>query len=157
MIIKPAELDALDRRILNVLQEDGRLQNVDLAEKVGLSASACLRRVRALEEAHVIDRYVAVLDRTKVGYGMTLFTRVWLKGQDEKTTDNFSAAVRDMPEVTECYMMAGDCDFMLQVAVADLDAYRHFQSTRLGRLKEVQNIKTEIPLQNVKKTLKVIL
>ncbi len=149
------ELDHIDRRILNALQEDGRLQNVELAKKVGLSPSPCLRRVRLLEEAGIIERYVAILDAAKVGAGLTVFTRVWLKGQDEETVNRFIKAVNDMPQVTECHLMAGDCDFLLRVIVADLDAYRQFQITRLGKLKEVQNLKTEIPMQKVKQTSKI--
>lgn len=150
-------LDSIDRRILNALQDDGRLQNVDLAKKVGLSPSPCLRRVRLLEEAGIIERYVAILDPSKVAAGLTVFTRVWLKGQDEKTVNSFIHAIKDMPQITECHLMAGDCDFLLRVAVADLDAYRQFQISELGRLKEVQSFKTEIPMQKVKQTSKILL
>ncbi|WP_321848110.1 Lrp/AsnC family transcriptional regulator [Pseudomonas paraveronii] len=151
------QLDKIDRRILNALQEDGRLQNVELAKKVGLSASPCLRRVRLLEEAGIIERYVAILNATKVGAGLTIFTRVWLKGQDEKTVNSFIEAIIGMPQVTECHLMAGDCDFLLRVAVANLDAYRLFQISQLGKLKEVQSFKTEIPMQKVKQTSKILL
>ncbi len=149
------ELDNIDRRILNALQEDGRLQNVELAKKVGLSPSPCLRRVRLLEEAGIIERYVAILDAAKVGAGFTIFTRVWLKGQDEETVSKFIKAVNNMPQVTECHLMAGDCDFLLRVAVANLDAYRQFQINELGKLKEVQSFKTEIPMQKIKQTSKI--
>lgn len=149
------KLDDIDRRILNALQEDGRLQNVDLAKRIGLSPSPCLRRVRLLEESGVIERYVAVLDPAKVGAGLTVFARVWLRGQDEESVNNFVAAVRDMPQVTECYLMAGDCDFLLRVVIADLDAYRRFQTTHLTCLKMVQSVKTEIPMQMVKQTSQI--
>lgn len=146
------KLDEIDRRILNALQSDGRLQNVDLARRVGLSPSPCLRRVRQLEESGVIERYVAVLDPSKVGAGLTVFARVWLKGQGEESVDGFVAAVQKMPQVTECHLMAGDCDFLLRVVVADLDAYRQFQTAHLACLKMVQSIKTDIPMQKVKQT-----
>ena len=144
------DLDAIDHRILRALQRNGRLQNVELAQEVGLSPSPCLRRVRRLEEAGVIARYTAVLDPGKVGLGMTIFARVWLTGQDEDTTNAFIEAVRKLPEVVECHLMAGDTDFLLRVVVRDLDAYRRFQMEHLGRIPGVRNIKTEIPMQKVK-------
>ena len=146
------KLDAIDRRILNVLQRDGRMQNVELAKDVGLSPSPCLRRVRLLEEAGVIERYVAVLNATKVGKGLTVFARVWLKGQDAETVDHFTEAVKKLPEVVECNLMAGDCDFVLRIVAADLDDYRQFQIKHLTRIKGVQSVKTEIPMQKIKLT-----
>ena len=146
------ELDALDRRILNALQRDGRMQNVELAKEVGLSPSPCLRRVRLLEEDGVIERYVAVLNANKVGKGLTVFARVWLKGQDVETVDYFTEAVRKLPEVVECHLMAGDCDFLLRIVAADLDDYRQFQIKHLTRIKGVQSVKTEIPMQKIKLT-----
>jgi DNA-binding Lrp family transcriptional regulator len=146
------KLDAIDRRILNVLQRDGRMQNVELAKDVGLSPSPCLRRVRLLEEAGVIERYVAVLNATKVGKGLTVFARVWLKGQDVGTVDHFTEAVKKLPEVVECHLMAGDCDFLLRIVAADLDDYRQFQIKHLTRIKGVQSVKTEIPMQKIKLT-----
>lgn len=151
----PMQLDDIDRRILSALQRDGRLQNVDLAEAVGLSPSPCLRRVKRLEGAGVIARYVALLDPVKLDLGMTIFARVWLSAQDEETTSAFVAAVRELPQVAECHLMAGDCDFILRVLVKDLDAYRRFQAEHLGRIKGVRNIKTEIPMQTVKQTTEV--
>lgn len=146
----PIQLDRLDRRILAVLQQDGRIQNVELARRVGLSPSPCLRRVRLLEEAGIIERYVALLDAAKVGAGFTVFARVWLAAQDEDTVSGFVEQVRSFPEVLECYLMAGDCDFLLRVAVADLDAYRRFQVEHLNRIKGVQSVKTDIPMQEIK-------
>lgn len=145
-------LDAIDRRILRALQRDGRLQNVDLAKEVGLSPSPCLRRVRLLEEAGVIERYVAVLNAAKVDNGLTVFARVWLKGQDAETVDHFTAAIKDLPQVVECHLMAGDCDFLLRVVAADLDDYRQFQVDHLTRIKGVQSVKSEIPMQKIKLT-----
>lgn len=109
------KLDSIDRRILRALQRDGRQQNVELAKEVGLSPSPCLRRVRLLEEAGVIERYVAVLNPAKVGRGLTVFTRVWLKEQDADTVAHFAEAVQHLPQVVECHLMAGDCDFLLRV------------------------------------------
>ncbi|MCP3748823.1 MULTISPECIES: Lrp/AsnC family transcriptional regulator [Pseudomonas] len=145
-------LDATDRRILRALQRDGRLQNLELAKQVGLSPSPCLRRVRLLEEAGVIERYVALVNPLKVNAAVTLFVRVWLTGQDEVTVDRFTDAVRELPEVLECHLMAGDCDFLLRVVASDLDAYRQFQIKHLARIKGVQSLKTEIPMQKIKLT-----
>jgi len=145
-------LDAIDRRILRALQKNGRLQNQELARLVGLSPSPCLRRVRLLEEAGIIQRYVALLDPTKVDAAMTIFVRVWLTGQDEETVNRFIESVRELPEVLECHLMAGDCDFLLRVVASDLNAYRQFQARHLARIKGVQNLKTEIPMQQIKLT-----
>lgn len=146
----PIKLDEMDRRILRVLQRDGRIQNTELAQEVGLSPSPCLRRVRLLEEAGVIERYVAVLNPAQVGVGMTLFTRVWLTAQDAETIDHFIEAMRQLPQVLECYIMLGDSDAMLRVAVQDLDDYRRFQTTHLTRANGIQNVKTDLPSQVVK-------
>ncbi|MEW9899309.1 Lrp/AsnC family transcriptional regulator [Chitinivorax sp. PXF-14] len=146
------KLDAIDRRILRALQRDGRLQNVELAQQVGLSPSPCLRRVRLLEEAGVIERYVALLNAPKIGMGLTVFARVWLTGQDAETVDRFTDEIRLLPQVVECHLMAGDCDFLLRIVAADLDDYRQFQIQHLTRIKGVQNVKTEIPMQKIKLT-----
>lgn len=145
-------MDEIDRRILRTLQKNGRIQNVELAEKVGLSPSPCLRRVNALEESGVIERYVALLDASKLGVGLTVFVRIWLTSQDATTIDHFTAEVLRLPQVVECHLMAGDCDFLLRVVAADLDAYRKFQGEHLVRIKGVQNVKTEIPMQRIKLT-----
>lgn len=148
----PVMLDKMDRRILMTLQQNGRIQNVELASQIGLSPSPCLRRVRQLEEAGVIERYVAMLNPAKVGVGFTVFARVWLTGQDEETVNHFIRAIQALPQVTECHLMAGDCDFLLRVVVADLDAYRQFQIRHLNCIKGLQSVKTEIPMQKVKQT-----
>ena len=145
-------LDSVDRRILAVLQQEGRVQNNELARKVGLSPSPCLRRTRLLEEAGVIQRYVAVLDATKIGFGLSLFPRIWLTAQDADTIDHFIEEVQLLPQVVECYIMLGDCDAMLRVVAPDLDGYRRFQAQFLSRIKGVQNIKTEVPSQTVKQS-----
>lgn len=149
------QLDRIDRKILAVLQKNGRLPNNELAEQVGLSASPCLRRVKLLEEAGIIQKYVALLDAEKVGKGLTLFTRIWLIGQDAETVDQFTNVILNLPEVVECHLMAGDCDFLLRVITADLDDYRKFQIKHLTRKNGVQSIKTEIPMQNIKLTTEI--
>ena len=149
------DLDRIDRRILQALQVDGRIQNVELAEKVGLSPSPCLRRVKHLEESGVIEKYVAVLNAPKVGLGLTVFVRIWLKSQDAHTIDAFTAEVLQLDEIVECHLMAGDCDFLLRVVAADLDAYRKFQGEYLTRIKGVQSVKSELPMQKIKMTSKL--
>jgi Lrp/AsnC family transcriptional regulator, leucine-responsive regulatory protein len=149
------KLDAIDRRILKALQRDGRLQNIQLAEEVGLSPSPCLRRVRILEEAGVIEKYVAVVNAAKVGKALSVFVRVWLTGQDAESVNRFSEAARQLPDIVECHLMAGDCDFLLRVVVADLDEYRRFQAEYLTRIPGVQSVKTEIPMQKVKLTSEI--
>lgn len=148
----PMKLDEIDRRILRELQRDGRVQNNELAKRVGLSPSPCLRRVKLLEEAGVISRYVAVLDQAKVGLRLSMFARVWLTAQDAETIDLFIAAMRRLPEVVECYIMLGESDALLRVVVADLDDYRRFQSTHLTRRNGIQNVKTDVPSETVKQT-----
>jgi Lrp/AsnC family transcriptional regulator, leucine-responsive regulatory protein len=144
------KLDDTDRRILMALQRNGRLQNVELAKMVGLSPSPCLRRVKLLEEAGVIERYVALLNPAEIGVGLTLFARIWLTAQDEQTVERFTGMIRRVPQVVECHLMAGDSDFLLRVVVKDLDDYRQFQIAHLTRSNGVQSIKTEIPMQRIK-------
>jgi DNA-binding Lrp family transcriptional regulator len=148
----PIQLDETDKRILRALQRDGRLQNVELAKEVGLSPSPCLRRVKLLEEAGVIERYVAVVDQAKVGLGLTLFARIQLTAQDAETIDRFIEAMKKLPQVVECYIILGESDALLRVVVADLEEYRRFQSTHLTRKNGIQNVKTDLPSQTVKQT-----
>jgi Lrp/AsnC family transcriptional regulator, leucine-responsive regulatory protein len=145
-------IDSIDIKILKELQRDGKIQNIELAERVSLSPSPCLRRVRILEEEGIIERYVAVINPAKVNKGLTIFARVWLTGQDVETVDHFTNIVKELPEVVECHLMAGDCDFLLRIVAADLEEYREFQIKHLTRIKGVQSVKTEIPMQNIKLT-----
>ena len=145
-------MDKIDRRILQTLQQDGKLANNELAQQVGLSASPCLRRVKQLEDAGIIEKYVALVNPQKVNLGLTVFARIWLKGQDAKTVNHFIDSVREIPEIVECQLMAGDCDFFLRIVVSDLDAYRKYQIQHLNKITGIQNVKTEIPLQSIKQT-----
>lgn len=106
--------------------------------------------MKLLEEAGIIDRYVAVLDQAKVGLPLSMFARVWLTAQDAETIDHFIDAMKRLPQVMECYIMLGESDALLRVVVADLDDYRHFQSTHLTRVNGIQNVKTDVPSQIVK-------
>ena len=146
------DLDRTDRSILRALQAQGRIPNNELADAVGLSPSACLRRVRALEESGVIDRYVALLDPVRIGKGFTVFARVQLTRQDAETIDHFTQQVLLLPDIVECHLMVGETDFLLRIVAADLQAYRQFQIEHLTRIKGVQSVKTEIPMQKIKLT-----
>lgn len=148
----PHVLDSMDRNILRVLQHDARMQNLQLSEVVGLSPSPCLRRVRRLEASGILQRYVALVDASKVGWGMTMFARVSLVAQDAETVARFSEAMRRLPQVMECYIMAGECDALLRVVAPDIAGYRQFQSLHLTRANEVQTVKTDIPMEKVKQS-----
>ncbi|MBS0959361.1 MULTISPECIES: Lrp/AsnC family transcriptional regulator [Acetobacter] len=151
----PYSPDEIDRRILVALQRNGRISNIELAREIGLTPTPCLRRVRQLEEAGIIDEYVALLNPVKMGFTTTVFVRVWLDAQDEDTVSHFVKVIQASPEVVECHLMAGDCDFLLRVLVKSLEAYRHFQSEYLARIKGVRSLKTDIPMQKVKLSWKL--
>ena len=146
------ELDGIDRKILAALQADGRLSNVELADRVGLSPSPCLRRVRLLEEAGIIDRYVALVDQRSVGLPVSVFISIKLERQQEEDLDRFEAEVSAYPEVLECYLMTGTQDYLLRVVVADLAAYEHFLKTKLTRVGNVADIESSFALKQVKYT-----
>ena len=128
------------------------MTNVELAERVGLTAPPCLRRVRLLEESGVIDQYVAVLNGAKVGVGLTVFVRVWFKTQDAAVTHQFAETVRNFPEVVECYLTTGECDAIMRVVTADLHAYWRFQADYLTRIPSVQSVKTDVPMETIKRS-----
>ena len=144
------DLDATDRRSLGVLQRDARIANVDLAEKVNLSPSPCLRRVRELEAAGVIRRYAALLDPLALGLSVSVFIHVTLEKQVERVLDTFEAAIRERPEVMECYLMTGESDYLLRVVVPDMPALERFIVDFLTRIPGVGNIKSSFALKQVK-------
>lgn len=145
-----AALDALDRAILTVLQEDARISNAELARRVGLSPSPCLRRVRELETSGVIRRFVTLLDPAAVGLPVSIFVNVTLERQIEGALEGFEAALLDRPEVMECYLMTGDSDYLLRVVVPDLPAYERFLMDHLTRIPGVASIKSSVSLNQVK-------
>ena len=144
-----ASLDAIDRRILSTLQDDARISNVALAERVGLSPTPCLRRVRALEEAGVINRYAALVDQAAVGLPVSVFISVSLERQVEGALEAFETRVRERPEVMECYLMTGDSDYLLRVVTADLSAYERFLMDHLTRIPGVASIRSSFALKQV--------
>jgi len=143
-------VDAIDTKILRELERDGRVTNLQLAERVGLSPSACLRRVQALEAAGVIKGYRAILDRAQLGAGLTVFVMVALSGQLRRDALAFERAMADAPEVLECHNVTGSVEYLLRVEVADLAAYKHFHSDVLGTLSQVSSITSHVSLGSSK-------
>jgi len=148
-------LDAIDRRILRLLQEDASIQNQALAEKVGLSPSPCHRRVKALEAAGVIRGYVALLDREAVGAGFVAHVEVRLERQVRASAERFEKAVIARPEVTECSLVTGDYDYVLKVAARNLEAFHAFLMDFLTGIDGVANTRTLIPVKRIKETTAV--
>lgn len=145
-------LDAVNLKILALLQVDGRISINDLAAKVGLSPSPCLRRVRILEKSGVIARYVAVLDQRAAGLPVSVFISVKLEKQKEDLLDKFAKTIARWPEVLECYLMTGPRDYWLRVVVPDLAAYERFLKTKLTRLEGIASIESSFALEQVKYT-----
>ncbi|MEO2172222.1 MAG: Lrp/AsnC family transcriptional regulator [Acidimicrobiales bacterium] len=145
----PESLDAVDRAILGLLQEDGRIANVDLAEAVHLSPSACLRRVRRLEESGRIDRYVALVDPAAVGLGTDVFVEITLTGQDEATLEGFEVAVSERPEIMSCHLMAGQFDYLVHVVVRDVADYEVLHRTHLAQLPGVARMVSSFALRPI--------
>ena len=143
-------LDPIDLRILSELQEEGDLTNVELSQRVGLSASPCLARVRALEEEGIIVRRVTLLDPLKVGANVSVFIQVTLERQSQPQLESFEAAVATFPEVMECYLMTGDADYLLRVVVSDLVALQKFIVEKLSTTRGVANIRSSFALKQVK-------
>jgi Lrp/AsnC family transcriptional regulator, leucine-responsive regulatory protein len=145
-------LDAIDHKILRLLQEDGRITVQALAEKVGLSHSPCLRRVRHLEESGVVRGYVAVVEQKEVGLPVSVFISIKLERQSEEYLDRFDAGISHWPEVLECYLMTGTRDYLLRVVCADLAAYERFIKEKLTRLDGIASIESSFALAQVKYT-----
>lgn len=147
-----AQLDSIDRALLHELQVDGRLSNVELAQRVRLSPSACLRRVKQLEERGIIDRYVALLDPKAVGRQGTSFTIINLEGINAKLLPAFEQAVRDAPEILDCYYVAGSNDYLLRFAYRDAEDLERFHSDVLMRLPGVARLNSMLVLRTVKRS-----
>lgn len=137
-------------KILSELQRDGRITNQELAEKVNLSASPCWRRVKELEASGVIRRYTALLDPEKVGVPVCVITLVNLEMHNRQSLEAFENAVRDRPEIVECYAITGDADFMLKVRVADIRSYERFLNDVLFRIPGIKHIKSSFTLREIK-------
>ncbi len=144
------KLDRMDRRILAMLQADASLTNLELAERVGLSPSPCLRRVKALEEAGVIERRVTILDRKKLGLSLTVIILIGMDRHTPERFERFEAEVATLDEVLECYLITGqEADYMLKVVVPDMDAYHDFLLHRVTRIPGVSGVHSSFVLRRV--------
>ena len=146
-------LDETDRRILRVLQTDGRITNAELAKRCNLSPAACFERVRRLRERNVITGYVALLDPAKVDRALLIFVEVLLDRTTTDVFDAFAAAVRLSPEILECHMVAGGFDYLIKARVRDMEAYRAFLGDILVRMPGVRETRTYAVLEEVKHTV----
>jgi DNA-binding Lrp family transcriptional regulator len=143
-------IDEIDLRILAVLQRDGRISNQDLAEEVGLSPSPCLRRLRNLESNGTIQKYVALVSPGALGHGLQAFVEVRLDRQTRASVDRFEMEIMKLPQVLECYLMAGDWDYVLRVVVRDLKEFRDFHMNFLSKIPGVGNVKSNVSMKQVK-------
>jgi DNA-binding Lrp family transcriptional regulator len=148
--MRRVKLDRIDRRILRDLQGDGRMTNVDLAKRAGISAPPCLRRVRALEASGYIRGYHADINPEALGFGVTVFAQVGLASQAEADLKAFEELVRAWPEVRECHMLAGETDFLLKVVAVDWDAYQKFLTTQLTTAPNVSQVKSALAIRSSK-------
>ena len=143
-------LDEIDRQLLLELQDDGRITNVALASKVGLTAPPCLRRVRSLEEAGVIQGYHADLDASKLGFSIMVFALVSLKSQAEEALRAFEDHMRELPEVRECHMLNGEIDFIIKIVSRDLQTFQEFLTSKLTPAPNVASVKTSLTIRTAK-------
>lgn len=145
-------LDATDRRILAVLQKEGRITNADLSERVNLSPSACHRRVQQLEEAGYIDKYVALLNTRKMGKPTTVFVEITLQSQAEDLLDAFEREVARVPDILECHLMAGTADYLLKIIAEDTEDFARIHRQHLSRLPGVRQMQSSFALRTVVQT-----
>jgi Lrp/AsnC family transcriptional regulator, leucine-responsive regulatory protein len=143
-------MDALDRQMLAILQRDGRISNAALAERLHLSPSPCLRRLRALEHDGVIAGYRAELDRAKLGLGLTVFVELKVEGHSDRTAEAISQALRAAPEIVAAHIVSGSADFLLEVVVEDLPAYERLLFDTLLKLPNVSDVRSNFALRTVK-------
>jgi DNA-binding Lrp family transcriptional regulator len=145
-----ATLDRIDRQLLAELQKEGRVTNVDLAKRVGLTAPPCLRRVRTLEEEGVIRGYHADLDPSKLGFSITVFAMVSLRSQAEEDLRAFENHIKALPEVRECHMLNGEIDFILKIVSKDLQSFQEFLTSKLTPAPNVASVKTSLTIRTAK-------
>lgn len=150
--LSPTDLDPTDRRILTVLQRDGRISNADLAEQINLSASACHRRVQRLESEGYIQSYAALLDARRLGRPTTVFVEITLQGQADELLDAFEREVAKVPDVLECHLMAGSADYLLKIVAQDTEDFARIHRQYLSRLPGVAQMQSSFSLRTVLKT-----
>ena len=146
-------IDAIDLKILKVLQGDGRLSQLELADEVGLSASPCARRVKKLETDGFIRGYTALISEEKLGFGFNIFVSVKLDKQIDDQLVNFEESIALCPEVVDCWLMTGRFDYLLRVAVTDLNEFEQFLTRRLTKFDGVASIESSVPLRRVKESV----
>ncbi len=146
------KLDKFDRQILKALQTDGRISNKELASAVRLSESACLRRVRALEQSGLIAGYVAVLDQKELGLSGTAFVHIALRREDQSELAAFEQAVERIPEIQECYLMTGEFDYLLRLVVSDMADFERLHNDALTRLPGVSRVNSSLAIRTVRRT-----
>ena len=147
-----AKLDAIDKRILEMLQEDAKVNIKEMAEQLNMTKTPIYERIKRYEREGIIKKYVAILDQEKIGMSMVIFCSVSLETQKLEQIHAFSKAIADIPEVMECYLMGGANDFLLKVAVKDLAAYHQFSSGKLAALPNVSQIKSTFVLNDIKQS-----
>jgi Lrp/AsnC family leucine-responsive transcriptional regulator len=147
------EIDAIDRKILAILQDDCRITVAELAERVGLTASPCHRRMKILEEKGILRRYIALIDQKAVGLPVSVFISIKLERQKGEDLERFARAISGWREVLECYLMTGQRDYLLRVVVPDLSAYQRFLKQKLTRLPGIASIESSFALDQIKYTI----
>jgi Lrp/AsnC family transcriptional regulator, leucine-responsive regulatory protein len=151
-----SDIDATDRRILTALQKDGRMTNADLSEQVNLSPSACHRRVQRLEEDGLIAGYVALLDARRMGKPTTVFVEITLQGQADDVLDAFEQAIKRVPDVLECHLMAGTADYLIKIVATDTEDFARIHRQYLSRLPGVAKMQSSFALRTVVKTTAMV-
>jgi len=144
------KLDKIDRKILNDLQENGRMTNVELAERAGISAPPCLRRVRALEDAGIIKGYHAKLNSNALGYGIAVYAQIGLNRQSENDLKSFEMLCQEWDQVRECHLVSGEFDFFLKIVAKDWDAYQRFLTEHLTAVPNIGHIKSSLGIRSTK-------
>ncbi len=148
--MRRSKLDKIDKKILRDLQQNGRITNVELAKRAGISAPPCLRRVRTLEDAGYIKSYHAKVDPSVLGYGVMVFALVKLTGQSEDTLAEFEGFIKKQPMVRECTLLAGDVDFILKIVAKDWDSYQEFHKNDLIKAPNVVSVKSSLAIRSSK-------
>lgn len=146
------KLDAIDLHILRILQEDGRITNLELSQKIGLSPAPTLERVKKLEKSGIIQGYHAQLNKVKLKLGVSVFVQVSLQRQVENVIMKFRERVREIPEITECYQITGNADYLLKVVVTDIPAFEKLISTTFAKMEEVGHLQTMVIISEVKQS-----
>jgi Lrp/AsnC family transcriptional regulator, leucine-responsive regulatory protein len=150
-------MDEIDIKILNLLQENSKRNTKEIAEKIGLSVTPTFERIRKLEKQGVIQKYMAILDPSKVNKSLVVFCQVTLALHSRETIDHFKKQTSELPEVVSCFHISGNYDFLLKIYVADMNAYQHFIIHQLSTIKGISNVQSSFVLEDIKKDLALTL